>query len=87
MEENKQPELIESAQVNEQVNEQVQEKHEIATVVENKTPIQEFSDNWRMAGILAKASIITQTYQGKPENVIVALDFFVSMYLLTGHYW
>lgn len=73
MEENKQPELIESAQVNEQVSEQVQEKHEIATVVENKTPIQEFSDNWRMAGILAKASIIPQTYQGKPENVIVAL--------------
>ena len=73
MEENKQPEIIETVQVAEQVSEQVQEKQEIATVVENRTPIQEFSDNWRMATQLAKATIIPQTYQGKPENVIVAL--------------
>lgn len=79
MEENKQPELIESAQVNEQVSEQVQEKHEIATVVENKTPIQEFSDNWRMAGILAKSTIIPQTFIGKPENVVIALGLAQQM--------
>lgn len=79
MEENKQPELIENAQVNEQVSEQVQEKHEIATVVENKTPIQEFSDNWRMAGILAKSTIIPQAFIGKPENVVIALGLAQQM--------
>ena len=79
MEENKQPELIESAQVNEQVSEQVQEKHEIATVVENKTPIQEFSDNWRMATQLAKSTIIPQTFIGKPENVVIALGLAQQM--------
>lgn len=36
-------------------------------------PIQEFSDNWRMATQLAKSTIIPQTYQNKPENVIVAI--------------
>ena len=79
MEENKQPELIESAQVNEQVSEQVQEKHEIATVVENKTPIQEFSDNWRMATQLAKSTIIPQAFIGKPENVVIALGLAQQM--------
>lgn len=73
MEESKQAEVVETVTVNEQVSEQVPEKQEIATVVENRTPIQEFSDNWRMATQLAKATIIPQTYQGKPENVIVAL--------------
>ena len=79
MEENKQPELIESAQVNEQVSEQVQEKHEIATVVENRTPIQEFSDNWRMATQLAKSTIIPQAFIGKPENVVIALGLAQQM--------
>lgn len=79
MEENKQPELIESAQVNEQVSEQVQEKHEITTVVENKTPIQEFSDNWRMATQLAKSTIIPQAFIGKPENVVIALGLAQQM--------
>ena len=79
MEENKQPEIVETAQVNEQVNEQVQEKHEIATVVENKTPIQEFSDNWRMATQLAKSTIIPQTFIGKPENVVIALGLAQQM--------
>lgn len=73
MEENKQPELIESAQVNEQVSEQVQEKQEIATVIENRTPIQEFSDDWRMAVQLSKSTIIPQIFIGKPENVVIAL--------------
>ena len=36
-------------------------------------PIQEFSDNWRMATQLAKSTIIPSTYQDKPENVIVAI--------------
>lgn len=73
MEENKQPEIVETEQAAEQIAEPTQEKHEIATVVENRTPIQDFTDNWRMATQLAKATIIPQTYQGKPENVIVAL--------------
>ena len=79
MEENKQPELIESVQVNEQVSEQVQEKHEIATVVEARTPIQEFSDNWRMASQLAKSTIIPQAFIGKPENVVIALGLAQQM--------
>ena len=79
MEENKQPELIESVQVNEQVSEQVQEKHEIATVVEARTPIQEFSDNWRMAIQLAKSTIIPQAFIGKPENVVIALGLAQQM--------
>lgn len=79
MEENKQPELIESAQVNEQVSEQVQEKQEIVTVVENRTPIQEFSDNWRMATQLAKSTIIPQAFIGKPENVVIALGLAQQM--------
>ena len=79
MEENKQPEIIETAQVNEQVSEQVQEKHEIATVVENRTPIQEFSDNWRMATQLAKSTIIPQAFIGKPENVVIALGLAQQM--------
>ena len=79
MEENKQPELIESVQVNEQVSEQVQEKQEIVTVVENRTPIQEFSDNWRMATQLAKSTIIPQAFIGKPENVVIALGLAQQM--------
>ncbi len=81
MEENKQPELIESAQVNEQVSEQVSEKQEVAvaTVVENRTPIQEFSDNWRMATQLAKSTIIPQAFIGKPENVVIALGLAQQM--------
>ena len=79
MEENKQPELIESTQVNEQVSEQAQEKQEIATVVESRTPIQEFSDNWRMATQLAKSTIIPQAFIGKPENVVIALGLAQQM--------
>lgn len=40
---------------------------------EQITPMQEFSDNYRMATQLAKSTIIPQTYQNKPENVIVAI--------------
>lgn len=79
MEENKQPEIIETVQVAEQVSEQVQEKQEIATVVENRTPIQEFSDNWRMATQLAKSTIIPQAFIGKPENVVIALGLAQQM--------
>lgn len=79
MEENKQSEVTETMPANEQVNEQVQEKHEIATVVENRTPIQEFSDNWRMATQLAKSTIIPQAFIGKPENVVIALGLAQQM--------
>lgn len=79
MEENKQPEIIGTVQVAEQVSEQVQEKQEIATVVENRTPIQEFSDNWRMATQLAKSTIIPQAFIGKPENVVIALGLAQQM--------
>lgn len=79
MEENKQPEIIESVQVTEQVSEQVTEKQEISTIVENRTPIQDFTDNWRMATQLAKSTIIPQTFIGKPENVVIALGLAQQM--------
>lgn len=75
MEENK-PEVVEiatTAQVAEKEPEHTVKKQEISTIVEPRTPIQEFSDNWRMATQLAKSTIIPSTYQDKPENVVVAL--------------
>ena len=50
-----------------------EQKTEIVQQVQHQVPIQEFSDNWRMATQLAKSTIIPQTYQNKPENVIVAI--------------
>lgn len=79
MEENKQPEIIESVQVTEKVSEQVTEKQELTTVIENRTPIQDFTDNWRMATQLAKSTIIPQTFIGKPENVVIALGLAQQM--------
>lgn len=73
MEENKQPEVVEAVQPTVEPEQQTEKQEITTTVVEARTPIQEFSDNWRMATQLAKSTIIPQTYQGKPENVIVAL--------------
>ena len=61
------PRETKSEQVNEQVNKpEIIQKEQIS-------PIQQFSDNYRMATQLAKSTIIPQTYQNKPENVIVAI--------------
>lgn len=57
----------------EKVEEPKEKKVEIIQQVQHQAPIQEFSDNWRMATQLAKSTIIPQTYQNKPENVIVAI--------------
>lgn len=48
-------------------------KEIITQQTNHPTPIQEFTDNWRMAVQLSKSTIIPQQYQNKPENVIVAL--------------
>ena len=59
---------------NKEENKQEENKPEVIQPKQNApTPIQEFSDNWRMATQLAKSTIIPQTYQNKPENVIVAI--------------
>ena len=75
-------EIIETEKVEE--NENKKEIHKEENKTENnleivqqsqlyQKPIQEFSDNWRMATQLAKSTIIPQAYQNKPENVIVAI--------------
>ena len=70
--------LLEGNIINKTENtEKVEEKKEqnigIVQQVQHQAPIQEFSNNWRMATQLAKSTIIPQTYQNKPENVIVAI--------------
>lgn len=64
---------IENTEKVEKVEEPKEKKVEIIQQVQHQAPIQEFSDNWRMATQLAKSTIIPQTYQNKPENVIVAI--------------
>lgn len=72
-----------------------EEKVEVVNNVENKeeqkqkivevkqepkqTALESFGDNWRIASQLAKSTIIPQTYQGKPENVVVALGLSQKM--------
>lgn len=66
----KEPEIIE----NEKQENKEENKPEI--IQQNQIyqkPIQEFSDNWRMATQLAKSTIIPKSYQNQPENVIVAI--------------
>lgn len=46
---------------------------------EQITPMQEFSDNYRMATQLAKSTIIPQTFMNKPENIVVALGLAEQM--------
>lgn len=64
---------IENTEKVEKVEEPKEKKVEIIQQVQHQAPIQEFSDNWRMATQLSKSTIIPQTYQNKPENVIVAI--------------
>ena len=64
---------IENTEKVEKVEEPKEKKVEIIQQVQHQVTIQEFSDNWRMATQLAKSTIIPQTYQNKPENVIVAI--------------
>lgn len=42
--------------------------------VQNLLDPQQFSQMARVAGVLAKSSIVPQNYQGKPEDCLVALD-------------
>lgn len=65
------PQETKNEQVTETVTEQVNKPEIIKK--EQISPIQEFSDNYRMAVQLSKSTIIPQTYQNKPENVIVAI--------------
>lgn len=46
---------------------------------EQITPMQEFSDNYRIATQLAKSTIIPQTFMNKPENIVVALGLAEQM--------
>lgn len=74
----KESEIIEVEKIEENNDEkEVQKEENKPEIVQQnqvyQKPIQEFSDNWRMATQLAKSTIIPQTYQNKPENVIVAI--------------
>lgn len=75
---NKETEILEVEKVEQNKNEkEIQKEENKPEIVQQnqvyQKPIQEFSDNWRMATQLAKSTIIPQTYQNKPENVIVAI--------------
>ena len=75
---NKETEILEVEKVEENKNEKEIQKEEnkLEIVQQNQVyqkPIQEFSDNWRMATQLAKSTIIPKSYQNQPENVIVAI--------------
>ena len=74
----KESEIIEVEKIEENNDEkEVQKEENKPEIVQQnqvyQKPIQEFSDNWRMATQLAKSTIIPSTYQNKPENVIVAI--------------
>ena len=71
---NKETEIVEIEKIEEKTGNKEENKPEV--IQQNQVyqkPIQEFSDNWRMATQLAKSTIIPITYQNKPENVIVAI--------------
>lgn len=75
---NKETEILEVEKVEENKNEkEIQKEENKPEIVQQnqvyQKPIQEFSDNWRMATQLAKSTIIPQNYQNKPENVVVAI--------------
>lgn len=75
---NKETEILEVEKVEQNKNEkEIQKEENKPEIVQQnqvyQKPIQEFSDNWRMAAQLAKSTIIPQNYQNKPENVIVAI--------------
>ena len=59
--------------LNSKNNEENAVKSEIVPQQRQEFNIQTFSENYRMAAQLAKSTIIPQTYQNKPENVIVAI--------------
>ncbi len=58
---------------------QVKENNKIVNTENNSTYFDDFTKNYRMATQLAKSTIIPQTYQNKPENVIVALGLSQKM--------
>ena len=67
---------VEKIKENEKENKNEKEENKEEIIQQNQVyqkPIQEFSDNWRMATQLAKSTIIPENYQKKPENVIVAI--------------
>lgn len=71
---NKETEIVEIEKIEEKTGNKEENKPEV--IQQNQVyqkPIQEFSDNWRIATQLAKSTIIPQTYQDKPENVVVAI--------------
>lgn len=74
---NKTPQETEIIEVpensNSENNEENAVKSEIVPQQRQEFNIQTFSENYRMAAQLAKSTIIPQTYQNKPENVIVAI--------------
>lgn len=75
---NKETEILEVEKVEQNKNEkEIQKEENKPEIVQQnqvyQKPIQEFSDNWRMATQLAKSTIIPENYQKKPENVIVAI--------------
>lgn len=75
---NKETEILEVEKVEQNKNEkEIQKEENKPEIIQQnqiyQKPIQEFSDNWRMATQLAKSTIIPENYQKKPENVIVAI--------------
>ena len=71
---NKETKIVEVEKV--ENKEENKEENKLEVVQQNQVyqkPIQEFSDNWRIATQLAKSTIIPQNYQDKPENVVVAI--------------
>lgn len=71
---NKESEIVEIEKIEEKTENKEENKPEVIQQKQvYQKPIQEFSDNWRMATQLAKSTIIPENYQKKPENVIVAI--------------
>ena len=71
---NKETEIVEIEKTEEKTENKEENKPEVIQQKQvYQKPIQEFSDNWRMATQLAKSTIIPENYQKKPENVIVAI--------------
>lgn len=75
-------EIIETVETVETVEEAVEEKKELATTDSNSTALGnnpfssrgEFKNYWDMAKMLASSDMIPQAYQGKPMNVVIALE-------------
>lgn len=75
---------LDTEQATEQVSEQVSEQVESKQIVVKQDPtpttnLSTFSDNWKIATQLAKSTLLPAEFQGKTENVIIALGMSQKM--------